>query len=60
MITRSYYLRWLEKAVNRSPIVSILGPQQIGKTTLARQFASNRETVFLIWNGSQIAYAFRI
>jgi len=46
MITRSYYLRRLEKAVNRSPIVSILGPRQIGKTTLATQFASNRETVF--------------
>ncbi len=46
MILRSHYLHKLEKAINRAPIVSILGPRQVGKTTLARQFVGKRDAVF--------------
>ncbi len=46
MILRSHYLHKLEKAINRAPIVSILGPRQVGKTTLARQFVGERDAVF--------------
>lgn len=47
MIDRPYYLKLLERAIAHSPIVAILGPRQVGKTTLARLFAQNkRVTIF--------------
>ncbi len=46
MITRSSYLAQLATAVRRSPITALLGPRQVGKTTLARQFAQDRQTTF--------------
>ena len=46
MIERHAYLTQLETAVNRSPITSLLGPRQVGKTTLARQFAQSRDSTF--------------
>jgi len=46
MIARVDYLAQLETAVNRSPITSLLGPRQAGKTTLARQFAQTRPAAF--------------
>ena len=36
MLPRNDYLHQLEKAVRRSPVTSLLGPRQCGKTTLAR------------------------
>ena len=36
MISRQLYLEQLVTAVNRSPVTSLLGPRQCGKTTLAR------------------------
>lgn len=36
MIQRKEYLQQLAKAVHRSPVTSLLGPRQCGKTTLAR------------------------
>jgi predicted AAA+ superfamily ATPase len=36
MILRKSYESALEKALKRSPVVSLLGPRQCGKTTLAR------------------------
>lgn len=42
MIHRAGYLRQLEKAVARSPVTSLLGPRQCGKTTLARAFGAQR------------------
>ncbi|MCX8512154.1 MAG: AAA family ATPase, partial [Chthoniobacteraceae bacterium] len=38
MITRTRYFQDMERALKRSPVVSLLGPRQCGKTTLARQF----------------------
>ena len=39
MISRTEYLEKLDSAVKRAPVVSLLGPRQCGKTTLARSFA---------------------
>jgi len=38
MINRPDYLRQLATAMKRSPVTSLLGPRQCGKTTLARAF----------------------
>ena len=39
MISRSQELARLTTLLARNPVVAILGPRQVGKTTLARQFA---------------------
>jgi predicted AAA+ superfamily ATPase len=36
MIQRPSHIHTLKKALNRTPVVSLLGPRQCGKTTLAR------------------------
>ena len=46
MITRSKYLQDLEDATRRSPITALLGPRQVGKTTLARLFMADRQATF--------------
>jgi predicted AAA+ superfamily ATPase len=49
MIERTAHLRALNGLLRQFPVVAILGPRQIGKTTLARQFISRRRgraTVF--------------
>lgn len=46
MIDRSWYLARLYTAVGRSSITALLGPRQVGKTTLARQFALGRDAIF--------------
>jgi predicted AAA+ superfamily ATPase len=38
-----HYLAALESALAENPIAALLGPRQCGKTTLARQFAEDRE-----------------
>ena len=40
MITRSRELDLLRGLVRTAPVVAILGPRQVGKTTLARQFSA--------------------
>lgn len=42
MIDRAEYLRRMATATKRSPVTSLLGPRQCGKTTLARKFAATR------------------
>ena len=43
--------RWiaekLEKAIKRIPAVALLGPRQVGKTTLAREIAKKRNSIYL-------------
>jgi predicted AAA+ superfamily ATPase len=39
VITRDHALRTLEALVRRVPVVAIVGPRQVGKTTLARALA---------------------
>ncbi len=40
MISRDGYVRRIENGLRRSPIVALLGPRQVGKTTLARRFVA--------------------
>jgi hypothetical protein len=42
MIERTSHLRALTSLLRQFPVVAILGPRQIGKTTLAREFVSRR------------------
>jgi uncharacterized protein len=42
MIERTYYKKYIERALDRSRAVALLGPRQCGKTTLARQFVDIR------------------
>jgi uncharacterized protein len=42
MLARPRYLQALETATRRSPVTALLGPRQVGKTTLVRQFAADR------------------
>ncbi len=44
MIERRRYLDRIAAATGRAPVTSLLGPRQCGKTTLAREFASTRES----------------
>lgn len=46
MLNRSKYLQDLETATRRNPITALLGPRQVGKTTLARLFTANRPATF--------------
>jgi len=46
MINRPMYIEQLSKAAKRSPITALPGPRQCGKTTLARLFGQNRETIY--------------
>ncbi len=49
MILRNFYLNKISNGFRRSPIVSILGPRQCGKTTLARQFTHNSNQQTVTW-----------
>jgi len=40
MIERSHWLESIQTALQRSRIVALIGPRQVGKTTLARRFVS--------------------
>lgn len=46
MIRRARHASEIRAALTRGPIVSILGPRQSGKTTLARAIAGGRRTTF--------------
>ncbi|MCC6739027.1 MAG: ATP-binding protein [Planctomycetia bacterium] len=46
MIRRSSHAARVREALNRSPVVSILGPRQCGKTTLARAIARGRHAAW--------------
>ncbi len=46
MISRPSYLKDLSQAVKRSPIVSLLGPRQCGKTTLAQLFSESKPSSY--------------
>jgi predicted AAA+ superfamily ATPase len=41
MINRPAYIRAIREALQRSPIVALIGPRQSGKTTLARMFVAS-------------------
>jgi predicted AAA+ superfamily ATPase len=39
-VPRQYHVNIIREALERSPVVAILGPRQVGKTTLAREIAA--------------------
>lgn len=45
MINRPAYLDQLSSAVRRSPVTTLLGPRQCGKTTLARIFGVGKQAI---------------
>ncbi len=55
LIGRSRLAHEVRAALRRSPIVSILGPRQCGKSTLARQIAGARAHVFDLENPVDVA-----
>jgi len=46
MIQRPSYIKKLKTAIKRAPVVSLLGPRQCGKTTLARFLEKKYQAVF--------------
>ena len=40
MINRPLFENRIRTALDRSPVVALVGPRQVGKTTLARQFVA--------------------
>ncbi len=46
MIKRPKYLEYLKAATRRAPVTALLGPRQVGKTTLAHLFAGNQSATF--------------
>ena len=46
MIERTQYLEMIRERLKRFPVVSVLGPRQVGKTTLAQQIAGEQPSHF--------------
>ena len=46
MVKRRRYIDAVNDALNRSPIVAILGPRQCGKTTLARMVSESKQSTY--------------
>jgi hypothetical protein len=46
VIARASYQSLVRQAFGRGPVVSLLGPRQVGKTTLARAIAKGRKATF--------------
>jgi len=46
MITRRHYLATIRERLKNFPVVSVLGPRQVGKTTLALEIASEQPSHF--------------
>jgi uncharacterized protein len=47
MMIRRRVLKSVEEALALQPAVALLGPRQVGKTTLARQIADSRPSIYL-------------
>jgi uncharacterized protein len=46
MIRRPSYMERLSASTKRSPVTTLLGPRQCGKTTLARMFAEGKNAIY--------------
>jgi predicted AAA+ superfamily ATPase len=53
MIQRLAHIHALERAINRTPVTSLLGPRQCGKTTLARILEKKFDATFFDLESSQ-------
>jgi predicted AAA+ superfamily ATPase len=47
LITRTHWLNSVTSLLDESPAVALLGPRQVGKTTLALQVAESRRSIYL-------------
>jgi predicted AAA+ superfamily ATPase len=47
MLKRAHHLRELQSSLRQFPAVALLGPRQVGKTTLARALSGKTKSVFL-------------
>ena len=47
MISRAFWQNRLVERLDESPAVALLGPRQVGKTTLALQVAEGRSALYL-------------
>lgn len=47
MISRKHWLDWVSFLLKESPAVGLLGPRQVGKTTLALELAESRSSIYL-------------
>jgi len=50
MIERRQELDTIKKLLKRNPVVGIIGPRQVGKTTLAQEFSSQTRTVAVYYD----------
>lgn len=57
MIERSYYFNKINELIESNPVTALIGPRQVGKTTLARAIASQFEssTFFDLENPASLA-----
>ena len=46
MITRKHYMETIRERLKSFPVVSVLGPRQVGKTTLAQEIAGEQPSHF--------------
>ena len=46
MVTRKQYLELIRERLKNFPVVSVLGPRQVGKTTLAQEIAGEQPSHF--------------
>ena len=46
MITRKHYLETIRERLKSFPVVSVLGPRQVGKTTLAQEIGGEQPSHF--------------
>ena len=53
MIQRPAHIKALEQAISRTPVTSLLGPRQCGKTTLARILEKKFKATFFDLESSQ-------
>ena len=58
MIKREQYLKSVEKALKRNPVVALIGPRQCGKTTLARSLKTQGEVSYFDLEDPSTAMAF--
>jgi len=49
MIERMHYLETIRERLKHFPVVSVLGPRQVGKTTLAQEIAEQEMRFWILW-----------
>ena len=58
MISRLSYIKHVQTALRRGPVVALIGPRQCGKTTLARQFLIKESPLYFDLEDPVVSAAF--